>query len=158
MTFAKQDITDYAVYSRAGLRTTRWTTFLPQIGTGGTLQVFAAITGRWRAVGEDLEVEVAAQFGASAPFNDFRMFLPNGFSSKFLVAQDTPCGQCYARHGTNTVPGVILAMANNATVVQPASVTGAGTGLLWSDVSPIAWAGGDYLAARWKFTVNELPT
>ncbi len=158
MTFAKQDITDFAVYSRTGLRTTRWTNFVPTVGAGGTLQVFAAIAGRWRANGEDLEVEVAGQFGASALANDFRFFLPAGFTNKLLAAQDTPCGHCYARHGANTVPGIIMAMAASSAYVQAASVTGAGTGALWSNVSPIAWAGGDYLAARWKFTVNELPT
>lgn len=129
---------------------TDWVSYTPvlETGAGGTDCTNVTNTGRWRRVGDSMEVSMRVLFnGAPATCSSsfLRVALPVGYTidtSKLPTTQYHPVGTVYGRDlGTASYNGV--AYADTTTQLSIDAVDVSGANYTWNFTQPITWGTND---------------
>lgn len=132
--------------------TPNWTanTTNPVLGNG-------SISGKWRRVGDSIEISIGIQSGSTTTFGSgaWRFSYPSGFtlnSSKIESATGIPIsGVAQGNPGGNTVIGSVECYST-LFQIRGALLNGAAQ---WSSSFPVAWSTGQIITLNARIPVNE---
>lgn len=138
---------------------TEWQNYTPSWTTNSTNPVLGngAISGKWRRVGDSIEISIGIHFGSTTTFGtgSWRFSYPSGFTlnlSKIESASGIPIsGVAQGSPGGSTVIGSVECYST-LFQIRGALLNGAAQ---WSSSFPGEWSTGQSITLNARIPVNE---